>query len=95
MIKVLKNENRCDLIVCISHLGHYYNNDKISDIKLAKLTNMDKITSQEFGRIMADVMFATSDQEVANLISRTESDLEQQKLKEVGPDVILKNFFKG
>tara|TARA_B100001989_G_C24479205_1_gene433491 strand:+ start:75 stop:971 length:897 start_codon:yes stop_codon:yes gene_type:complete len=39
MIKVLKNENRCDLIVCISHLGHYYNNDKISDIKLAKLTS--------------------------------------------------------
>ena len=67
-------------------------NKLAATIKLAKLTNMEKITSQEFGRIMADVMFATSDQEVANLISRTESDLEQQKLKEVGPDVIFKNL---
>ena len=40
----LKFEKRCDLIICISHLGHQYQIDKISDTKLAKLTsNIDLI----------------------------------------------------
>ena len=40
----LKFEKGCDLVVCISHLGHQYQNDKISDIELAKLTsNIDLI----------------------------------------------------
>ena len=32
----LKIKKKCDLVVCISHLGHYYNDGKISDILLAK-----------------------------------------------------------
>lgn len=32
-------EKKCDLIICISHLGHTYQNDKISDLKLGKLTS--------------------------------------------------------
>ena len=40
----LKYEKRCDLVICISHLGHQYQNDKISDTVLAKLTsNIDLI----------------------------------------------------
>jgi 5'-nucleotidase len=40
----LKYEKKCDLVICISHLGHEYQNDKISDTKLAKLTsNIDLI----------------------------------------------------
>ena len=40
----LKFEKGCDLVICISHLGHQYQNDKISDTKLAKLTsNIDLI----------------------------------------------------
>ena len=40
----LKFEKGCDLVICISHLGHQYQNDKISDIELAKLTsNIDLI----------------------------------------------------
>ena len=40
----LKFEKGCDLVVCISHLGHQYQNDKISDTELAKLTsNIDLI----------------------------------------------------
>jgi len=39
MVKILKNEKECDLIICVSHLGHEYNSEKISDVKLAKLTN--------------------------------------------------------
>ncbi len=40
----LKNRKKCDMIVCLSHLGHSYNSDKISDIKLAEITeNIDLI----------------------------------------------------
>lgn len=40
----LKNKEKCDLVICISHLGHKYQSDKISDLKLAKLTkNIDII----------------------------------------------------
>ncbi|MDY0779197.1 metallophosphatase [Tenacibaculum sp. IB213877] len=42
----LKNTHKCDLIICLSHLGYYYKNnpDKISDLNLAKVTkNIDLI----------------------------------------------------
>ncbi|MEZ4838570.1 bifunctional UDP-sugar hydrolase/5'-nucleotidase [Flavobacterium sp.] len=40
IVKKLKSEEQCDLIVCLSHLGYAYKNDpnKICDIKLASLT---------------------------------------------------------
>ena len=40
MVHILKKEHKCDLIVCLSHLGYKYNEDetKICDLKLAKLT---------------------------------------------------------
>ena len=36
----LKEEQQCDLIICLSHLGYYYksNPSKISDLNLAKAT---------------------------------------------------------
>ena len=39
MTKILKNK-KCDLIICLSHLGYQYKNDpdKISDLKLAAAT---------------------------------------------------------
>lgn len=38
--KELKTEQKCDLIICLSHLGYHYKNNpnKISDLKLASLT---------------------------------------------------------
>ncbi|WP_299135594.1 metallophosphatase [uncultured Tenacibaculum sp.] len=42
----LKNEEHCDLIICLSHLGYYHKNnpDTISDLNLAKATkNIDLI----------------------------------------------------
>lgn len=40
----LKNEENCNLIICLSHLGYKYNDNKISDIKLAENTsNIDLI----------------------------------------------------
>ena len=39
MTQKLKTEENCDLIICISHLGHTYQDDKISDLRLASLTS--------------------------------------------------------
>jgi 5'-nucleotidase len=41
MVRILKKENKCDLVICLSHLGYKYSKDdanKISDLKLAELT---------------------------------------------------------
>ena len=37
-VKQLKQQKKCDLIICLSHLGFDYSSDKISDRKLAGLT---------------------------------------------------------
>lgn len=40
----LKNEKKCDAIICLSHLGFEYQNDKVDDKKLAQKTaNIDVI----------------------------------------------------
>ncbi len=38
--RILKEEEQCDLVICLSHLGYYYkrNPNKISDLNLAKAT---------------------------------------------------------
>ena len=40
MTRILKEEEECDLIICLSHLGYYYKNvpERISDLNLAKAT---------------------------------------------------------
>ncbi len=40
MARILKYENKCDLVICLSHIGYNYKNDadKISDLKLAANT---------------------------------------------------------
>jgi len=46
MTRILKENEKCDLIICLSHLGYYYKNNlnKISDLKLAEKTkNIDLI----------------------------------------------------
>jgi len=41
---LLKNELNCDLVICLSHLGYKYENDKVCDQILAKNTsNIDLI----------------------------------------------------
>jgi 5'-nucleotidase len=39
MEKILKLEQKCDLVICLSHLGYKYDTKKISDIALAQNTN--------------------------------------------------------
>ncbi len=46
MTRILKDEEHCDLIICLSHLGYFYrrNPNRISDLNLAKATkNIDLI----------------------------------------------------
>ena len=40
MSRILKEEQSCDLVICLSHLGYYYKRspDKICDLNLAKQT---------------------------------------------------------
>ncbi|NHM07749.1 bifunctional metallophosphatase/5'-nucleotidase [Flavobacterium sp. CYK-4] len=40
MARLLKHEQKCDLVICLSHIGYQYKNepDKICDVKLAALT---------------------------------------------------------
>lgn len=40
----LREEMKCDLVICLSHLGYQYKDEKISDVKLATVTdNIDLI----------------------------------------------------
>lgn len=39
MVNTLRNEKKCDLVICLSHIGYSYESDKISDVKLAKSTS--------------------------------------------------------
>lgn len=42
--RILKEEENCDLVIALSHIGYEYDNNKISDVKLAKQTeNIDLI----------------------------------------------------
>lgn len=46
MSRILKEEERCDLVICLSHLGYYYkrNPEAICDLNLAKQSkNIDLI----------------------------------------------------
>lgn len=36
MVKELRDDKKCDVVVCLSHLGFKYENDKVSDMELAK-----------------------------------------------------------
>lgn len=40
MSRILKQEKKCDLVICLSHIGYQYKNDpdRICDVKLATLT---------------------------------------------------------
>jgi len=41
MVRILRNEKNCDVVICLSHLGYKYDRepDKISDIQLAQKTS--------------------------------------------------------
>lgn len=38
MSRILKEDEKCDLIICLSHLGYNYDHEKIDDLKLAAKT---------------------------------------------------------
>ena len=38
MTRILKDNENCDLVICLSHIGYEYNSEKVSDLKLARTT---------------------------------------------------------
>ncbi|TVR17702.1 MAG: bifunctional metallophosphatase/5'-nucleotidase [Balneolaceae bacterium] len=36
MVQSLRGNNRCDYVICLSHLGYYYDDERIDDHKIAK-----------------------------------------------------------
>ena len=40
MESYLKNDHKCDLVICLSHLGLKYRNNKVSDMVIARETSM-------------------------------------------------------
>ncbi|MFZ1632943.1 MAG: metallophosphatase [Chitinophagales bacterium] len=38
MVSILRDQEKCEYIICISHLGYQYKDDKISDVMLAQQT---------------------------------------------------------
>lgn len=40
MSRILREEQRCDLVICLSHIGYHYSNrpDRVSDLNLARAT---------------------------------------------------------
>ena len=46
MTRILKDEKKCDIVICLSHLGYEYSSNKVSDVVLAQNTsNIDLIIS--------------------------------------------------
>ena len=56
----MKNERKCDLVICLSHLGYKYKEEKVSDQILAKSTrNIDLIIgghTHTFMKVPEDIM---------------------------------------
>jgi 5'-nucleotidase len=38
-VRLLKEEDHCDIVICMSHLGYSYRSDKVSDVSLAAATS--------------------------------------------------------
>jgi 5'-nucleotidase len=60
---LLKNELKCDLVICVSHLGFSYRDDKVSDVVLAKQSkNIDLIIGgHTHTTLKTPVVFQNSD----------------------------------
>jgi 5'-nucleotidase len=43
MERMLKKDHSCDLVICLSHLGYSYDNNKISDLSLAPQTRFTNL----------------------------------------------------
>jgi 5'-nucleotidase len=61
---LLKKEMNCDLVICLSHLGFRYQNNKISDVELAKRSkNIDLIIGGHTHTLLNEpVLYKNSDE---------------------------------
>jgi 5'-nucleotidase len=63
MAYFLKNEMKCDVVICLSHLGYNYKDDKICDVAIAKQSkNIDVIIGGHTHTTLQNaVVFSNSD----------------------------------
>ena len=52
MSRVLKEDEKCDLVICLSHIGYdyKYNSDRVSDLKLASACSAQNFPQHLLGR---------------------------------------------
>ncbi|MGR6086757.1 MAG: bifunctional metallophosphatase/5'-nucleotidase [Arcticibacter sp.] len=59
--KMLKVEKKCDLVICLSHVGFEYSGNQISDLKLARLSEyIDIIIGGHTHTFMDEPVFETN-----------------------------------
>jgi len=57
----LKKDKKCDLVICLSHLGYEYKNDKMSDIIFARLSkNIDLILGGHTHTFLEEAILKTN-----------------------------------
>lgn len=71
MASLLKNEEKCDYVICLSHLGYRYRDNKISDVKLGALSeNIDLIIGGHTHTFMDEPLVVRNKQDHPVLINQ-------------------------
>lgn len=61
VVKELKEKHKCDLVICLSHLGYQYESDKVSDLVLAaKTSDIDLIIGGHTHTFLTEPTFVTN-----------------------------------
>jgi 5'-nucleotidase len=61
VVKELKEKHKCDLVICLSHLGYQYESEKVSDLVLASKTNdIDLIIGGHTHTFLKEPTFVTN-----------------------------------
>lgn len=68
---LLKQEEKCDYVICLSHLGYRYRNDSISDVKLAEYSqHIDMIVGGHTHTFMDEPLVVRNQQDQPVLINQ-------------------------
>ena len=69
--RILREEEKCDIVICLSHLGYKYDEDKVSDIDLAKNTsNIDLIIGGHTHTFLDKPTLVTNRKEKTTLVNQ-------------------------
>lgn len=71
METLLKKDEKCDIVICLSHLGYSYRTDQVSDIKIAENTSfIDLIIGGHTHTFLDKPTVVTNRQGVATLVNQ-------------------------